>query len=178
MAWVRPRRSRAGQEGGVTGNSGGTGGSSLPVGGPAALGGGDTGLGAEAGGEGSKGSVPPAGSGCRRPLLPQGIQAPSTGPPGRVTMWCSLERPPLINASSVPRKSFWLPSDPARTISMSRSARAMVAARRGGREHEERRRGGWQHQQRCQATAKNELGHKANSLDRKCQLLAATLSLI
>ena len=45
MAWVRPRRSRAGQEGGVAGNSGGTGGTSLPVGGPVALGGGDTGLG-------------------------------------------------------------------------------------------------------------------------------------
>jgi hypothetical protein len=45
MAWVRPRPSRAGQEGGVAGNSGGTGGSSLPGGGPAALGGGDTGLG-------------------------------------------------------------------------------------------------------------------------------------
>jgi len=40
MAWVRPRRSRAGQEAGVVGNSGGTGGSSLPAGGPAALGGG------------------------------------------------------------------------------------------------------------------------------------------
>jgi len=45
IAWVRPRRSRAGQEGGVAGNSGGTGGSSLPGGGPVALGGGDTGLG-------------------------------------------------------------------------------------------------------------------------------------
>jgi hypothetical protein len=76
------------------------------------------------------------------------------------------------------RKSSWLPSDPARTISMSRSARAMVAAKQGGREHAERRRGGWPHQQRCQAKAKNRLGHKANSLDRKCQLLAATLSLI
>jgi hypothetical protein len=31
----------------------------------------------EAGSEGSKGSVPPAGSGCRRPQLPQGIQTPS-----------------------------------------------------------------------------------------------------
>ena len=40
IAWVRPRRSRAVQEGGVAGNSGGTGGSSLPGGGPAALGGG------------------------------------------------------------------------------------------------------------------------------------------
>jgi len=50
MAWVRPRRSRAGrsrpgQDGSITGNSGGTSGSSLPGGGPAALGGGDTGLG-------------------------------------------------------------------------------------------------------------------------------------
>ena len=45
MAWARPRRSRAGQEGSVAGNSGGTGGSLLPGGGPAALGGGHTGLG-------------------------------------------------------------------------------------------------------------------------------------
>ena len=45
MAWVRPRRSRPGQEGGVAGNSGGTGGSSLPGDGPAAPGGRDTGLG-------------------------------------------------------------------------------------------------------------------------------------
>ena len=45
MAWVRPRRSRPGQEGADAGNSGGIGGSSLPGGGPAALGGGDTGLG-------------------------------------------------------------------------------------------------------------------------------------
>jgi hypothetical protein len=76
------------------------------------------------------------------------------------------------------RKSSWLPSDPARTISMSWSARAMVAAKQGGREHAERRRGGWPHQQFCQAKAKNRLGRKANSLDRKYQLLAATLSLI
>ena len=44
MAWVRPRRSRPGQEGADACTSGGTGGSSLPGGGPAALGGGDTGL--------------------------------------------------------------------------------------------------------------------------------------
>ena len=47
MAWVRPRRSRPGQEGADAGNSGGIGGSSLPGGGPAALGGGDTGLGGD-----------------------------------------------------------------------------------------------------------------------------------
>ena len=61
MAWVRPRRSRAGQEGGVAGKSGGTGGTSLPGVGPAALGGGDTGLaggGAERG-EGLLPSMPP-----------------------------------------------------------------------------------------------------------------------
>ena len=77
-----------------------------------------------------------------------------------------------------PKKHLVAFGSDARMISMSRSAQAMVAARRGGREHAERRRGGWPHQQRCQATAKNGLGHKANSLDRKCQLLAATLSLI
>jgi hypothetical protein len=101
------------------------------------------GAGAETGGVGSKGSVPPAGSGCRRLLLPQGIQAPSTGPPGRVATWCSLERPPLINASSVRRKGSWLPSAPARTLSMSRSARAMAGTRQGWREPAEMRRGRW-----------------------------------
>ena len=204
MAWVRPSRSRpnrpspnrpsprqsgAGQEGGVAGNSGGAGGSSCRlVDRRAGRWGHEAGV--ETGSEGSRGSVPPACSDRHIPQLPQGIQTPSpcirwkrrNGVSSRemlpVPISGSMERPPLINDSSVRRKGSWLPSAPARTLSMSRSARAMVAARRGGREHAERRRGGWPHQQRCQATAKNGLGHKANSLDRKCQLLAATLSLI
>jgi hypothetical protein len=53
----------------------------------------------------------------------------------------SLERPPLINASSVRRKGYWLPSAPARTLSMSRSVRAMAGTRQGWRERAEMRRG-------------------------------------
>jgi len=87
---------------------------------------------------GSKGSVPPAGSDRHIPQLPQGIQNPShsirwkrrNGDASRevlpVPISGSLERPPLINASSERRKVSWLPSAPARTLSMSKSAQAMA----------------------------------------------------
>ena len=52
---------------------------------------------------------------------------------------------PLINASNVRRKSSWLPSALARTMSMSRSARAMAGIRQGWREPANNRRGGWLH---------------------------------
>jgi hypothetical protein len=42
-------------------------------------------------------------------------------------------------------KSSWLPSAPARTLSMSRSARAMAGTRQGWREPAEMRRGKWLH---------------------------------
>jgi len=168
MAWVRPRRSRLGQEGGVAGNSGGTGGSSLPGGGPTALGVGGTGLGRR------RESRAPKDQCHHWVQFVTGICWRRGFNPRRLAPEDARQR----SGRGRHRKSSWLPSDPARTISMSRSARAMVAAKQGGREHAEKRLGGWPHQQRCQAKAKNRLGHKANSLDRKCQLLAATLSLI
>ena len=139
MAWVRPSRSRPnrprprrsgpGQEGGFAGNSGGGGGSSLPAGGSAAPGSGGTGLGRRRGARAPRDQ-------CHQPdqidtaPVAAGDSGPFYWPPlGRVATWCSLERPPLINASSVRRKSSWLPSAPARTISMSRSALAMAGAR-------------------------------------------------
>ena len=67
----------------------------------------------------------------------------SWAPPGRVaTCWCSechwLTKPP-----SEHRNSSWPPSAPARTLSMSRPARAMAGTRHGWREPAEVRRGGW-----------------------------------
>jgi hypothetical protein len=91
MAWVKPRRSSPGQEGGVAGNSGGTGGSSLPGGGPAALGGGDTGLGRrrEAGAPKHQ---------CHRchnaagKVLGNGLTPPASPPPMAVGQICSKGR--------------------------------------------------------------------------------------
>ncbi len=157
MAWVRPSRSRQngprprwpgpGQEGGVAGNSGGAGGSSLPAGGSAALGGGDTGLGRSRGARAPRDQchqlsqiVP--GSGYRSGFSPLLL-----APLGEVAPCCRPERPSPIKSSSARRKGSWLPSAPARTISISRSARAMVGARRGWREPAKRRRSGWLHRQ-------------------------------
>jgi len=142
MAWVRPSRSRPnrprprrsgpGQEGGVAGNSGGGGGSSLPAGGSAALGGGDTGLGRRPGARAPRDQCHQLDQNVAGPFFRKGFRPLLLPPPGRVATWWSLERPPLINASSVRRKSSWLPSAPTRTISMKRSALAMAWTRQGG----------------------------------------------
>jgi hypothetical protein len=145
MAWVRPSRSRAGQKGGVAGKSGGAGGSSSAGGGPTALGGGNTGLGR------SRGATAPRDQ-CHQPALIV------TGPCCRMGFRWLLLRPTwksrnvlllgahsLTKPSSARRKSSWLPSAPARTLSMSRPAWAMAGTRRRWREPAEVRRGRWLH---------------------------------
>lgn len=54
--------------------------------------------------------------------------------------WCCLNRSSVIKASRARRKSSWFPSAPARTMTISRTARAMTVARQGWREPAEMRR--------------------------------------
>jgi hypothetical protein len=155
MAWVRPRRSSPnrprprrsgpGQEGDVEGNSGGGGGSSLPAGGSAAPGSGSTGLAGRRGARAPRDQCHQPAQDVAGPFCRRGFRPLLLAPPGRVATWCSLESPSLINASSVRRKSSWLPSVPARTMSISRSARAMAGIRHGWRARAEMRRGKWLH---------------------------------